>query len=54
MRTTDSQDIHPVKKAIQKPENRPLSTEPMNALSMLLKAAAEGESSHDMVDVGVI
>jgi hypothetical protein len=38
-----------VKKAIQKPEKRPLSTEPMKALSIVLKAAAEGESSHDML-----
>jgi hypothetical protein len=46
---TESQEIHPVMKAISHPEQSPLITEPMNALSMVLKAAADGESSHDIV-----
>ena len=49
MRITDSHEIHPVMKAINHPEHRPLMMEPMNALSIVLKAAADGESSHDIV-----
>lgn len=42
-----SQDIQPVKNAIQKPEKSPLATDPMKALSMELNAEAEGESMQD-------
>ena len=47
---TESQEIHPVMKAISHPEQIPLMTEPTNALSMVLEAAADGESLHDIVE----
>jgi hypothetical protein len=50
MRITESHDIHPVMKAMNHPEQSPLMTEPMNALNMVLKAAADSESSHDIVN----
>lgn len=54
MRITESHDIHPVMKAINHPEQSPLMTEPMKALSMVLKAAADGESSHDIAAIDVV
>jgi hypothetical protein len=54
MRTKASHEIHPVKNAIQKPEKRPFNTEPMNALSIVLNAEAEGDKVHsDMVGSGL-
>lgn len=54
MRSVASHAIQPVKKAMKGPEKSPLSTEPMNALSMLLNAAAERVMVQDIFSCDLI